>query len=89
MNFEKHFSEEWKRNKFHVRHLMLCEFRKHDNATNATNAINAVYSGALDTKTCQRWFKKFKNDDFNLFDGTKSGRLVCVFTSKSPSFCKN
>ncbi|KOX76942.1 hypothetical protein WN51_10798 [Melipona quadrifasciata] len=31
---------EW-RDKFHIRHLMLCEIRKHN------NAINAVYSGAL------------------------------------------
>lgn len=44
---------------------------------NATNAIiNAVYPNALDTKTCQHQFKKFKNNDFNLFDGTKSGRPV-------------
>ena len=53
---------------------MLYEFRKHNNATNATNAI---YPGASDTRTCQRWIKKFKNGDFNLFDGIKSGRPVC------------
>ncbi|KOX74365.1 Histone-lysine N-methyltransferase SETMAR, partial [Melipona quadrifasciata] len=31
---------------------------------------------ALNTRTCQRWFKKFKNDDFNPFAGIKSGRPV-------------
>ncbi|KAK1124349.1 hypothetical protein K0M31_006716 [Melipona bicolor] len=62
--------------KFHIRHLMLYEIRKHDDTTNATNAINVVYPGALNTRTCQRWFKKFKNDDFNPFAGIKSGRPV-------------
>lgn len=28
--------------KLHIRHLMLYEFRKHNNATNATNATNAI-----------------------------------------------
>ncbi|CAD1473843.1 unnamed protein product [Heterotrigona itama] len=27
-------------NKFHIRHLMLYEFRKHNNATNAMNALH-------------------------------------------------
>ena len=45
---------------------MLYEIPNHDDAVNATNTINAVYPSALNTKTCQRWFKKFKNDDFNL-----------------------
>ena len=68
---------------------MLHEFRKHNNSTNATNAINAVYPGALDTRTCQRGFKKFKNTkgDFNFcLDSIKSGKPVFVFISKSPSF---
>ena len=41
--------EEQSVDKFHIRHLVLCEFRKHNDATNATNAINAVHPGALDT----------------------------------------
>ncbi|KAF3425588.1 hypothetical protein E2986_13067 [Frieseomelitta varia] len=39
--------------KFHIRHLMLYEFRKHNNAANAISAINAVYPGALGTRTRQ------------------------------------
>ena len=68
--------EEQSVDEFHIRHLMLREFQKHNNATNATNAINAVY--ALDTRTCQRWFQKFKNRDFSLFDGIKSRRRTLL-----------
>ena len=49
----------------------------YNNASNATNAINTIYPGALDTRTCQRWIKKFKNGDFNFLDGIESDKLVC------------
>lgn len=55
--------------KFHIRHLTLYEFRKHINALS-----NAVHPCPLDSRTCQRWFKKFKNDHFNLVEGIKFGR---------------
>lgn len=54
---------------------MLLEFRKYKNATDATNAINFVYPDALDDRTYQGWFKKFKKSDFDLLDGIKSGKL--------------
>lgn len=31
--------------KFHIRHSMLYESRKYNNAANVTNAIDAVYPG--------------------------------------------
>ncbi|KOX71574.1 hypothetical protein WN51_02445, partial [Melipona quadrifasciata] len=66
--------------KFHIRHLMLCEFRKHK----ATNAINAVYPGVLDARTRQRWFKKFTDGDFNLSDGVNSKRPVYFYFKNIP-----
>lgn len=59
---------------FHIRHLTLDEFRKHNNANDTTNPINAVHPGVLHSRTRQCWFKKFKNADLNLFDGIKSER---------------
>ena len=66
-------------NKFHIKHLMLCEFRKHNNAANATNAINPIYPNALDSNTIKTMISIFSY---------KIWKICFVFTSKSPSFYK-
>ena len=38
----------------HIRHIMLYEFRKGNNASMTTKNINEVYENALDVRKCQR-----------------------------------
>lgn len=44
------------------------------NSTVATKNICDVYLNALDIRKCQRWFSKFKSDNFDLSDSYRSGR---------------
>ncbi|XP_035742374.1 histone-lysine N-methyltransferase SETMAR-like [Vespa mandarinia] len=53
---------------------MLFEFRKSSNATVATKNIYDVSPSALDVHKCQRWFSKFRSDNFDLSDFYRSGR---------------
>ncbi len=47
----------------HIRHIMLYEFRKRNNATQATKNINDIFENALDVRKTQRWFAKFRSGD--------------------------
>lgn len=58
----------------HIRHGMLFEFHKGNNATVDTKDICDVYPGALDVCKYQRWFSKFKSGNFSLFDSYRSGK---------------
>lgn len=58
----------------HIRHCMLYEFHQGKKATDATSSINSVYPEALDVRTCQRWFSRFKDGNFDLDDLPRSGR---------------
>lgn len=58
----------------HIRNCMLYEFHRGKKATEATRDINKVYPGALDVRKCQRWFSKFREENFDLKDEERSGR---------------
>lgn len=66
--------------KVHIRHCMLYEYnlqKNEKNATQAAKSIQSVYGvNALDVRTCQRWFDRFKNGDFDLNDKERTGRPV-------------
>ena len=54
---------------------MLYYFRKGKNATQACAKICAVYGEDVVTKaTCQNWFKRFRENNFDVADAPRSGR---------------
>ncbi len=63
--------------KIHIRHCMLYEFNLKKNATKATESICSAYGEeALDVRTCQYWFARFRTGDFDLNDKERTGRPV-------------
>ena len=61
--------------RIHFRHLMLYEFRKGSSVTIATKNICAIYGeNALSSRTCRKWFQRFKAGNFCLEDEERSGR---------------
>ncbi|XP_004208958.2 histone-lysine N-methyltransferase SETMAR-like [Hydra vulgaris] len=62
----------------HIRHCMLFEFCKGNNATVATKNISDVYPGSLDVQKCQRWFSKFRSGNFDLSDAHRPGRPMSL-----------
>lgn len=59
----------------HIRHIMLYEFNKGNNASAAVKNIEDVYGkNFLKIRKCQLWFKKFRGGDFNLNSEQRSGR---------------
>ena len=51
----------------HIRHCMLFEFRKSNNAAIDTKNTYDVYQSLIDVRKYRRWFSKFKSDNFDLF----------------------
>lgn len=61
--------------KIHLRHCILYEFEKDNNASKAAENICEVFgTDALCTRTCQRWFEKFRVGDLSLKEQPRSGR---------------
>ena len=58
----------------HLRHVMLYEFQRHGNASLATKNISEVYENGPKLSTCKKWFKRFRNGDFDLKDRQRTGR---------------
>ena len=58
----------------HIRHLMLCWYKRGVKATRASAEINEAYENGVSTRTIQRWFQRFQEGDFNLEDRLRSGR---------------
>lgn len=60
--------------KEHIRHCLLYEYRRRSSATTANANINEVYPNAVNVRTCQRWFLRFRSGDMDLNDKPRSGR---------------
>jgi [histone H3]-lysine36 N-dimethyltransferase SETMAR len=59
----------------HLRHIMLYEFNKGENATKAAENIKKVYGvSSITIRKCQRWFNKFRLGNFSLKDIDRAGR---------------
>lgn len=62
-------------NKHHFRHIMLFYFRKGENAAETQREICSVYGeDAVDDSTVRKWFRRFRDGNFNLEDEKRSGR---------------
>lgn len=62
-------------NKAHLRHCLLYEFHKADNAHVATKNICDVYGAdVINIRLTQRWFTKFRSGDVSLTDKPRTGR---------------
>ena len=65
-------------NKEHIRHCLLYEFHRGSSANTASANINEAYLDAVNIRTCQRWFQKFRSGSFDLQDRARSGRPETV-----------
>lgn len=59
----------------HFRHILLFEFNRGVKAVEAAQIIRNVYGGdAIGDSTAQKWFSRFKDENFDLSDAARSGR---------------
>lgn len=57
----------------HLRHLLFFAFQGQKAAKDARDICNVYGDGVLCVSTAQKWFSKFKNDDFDLKNPPRSG----------------
>lgn len=70
-------------NRQHFRHIMLFYYRKGKSAAKTQRKICAVYGeNAVNSRTCQKWFAKFRSGDFSLEDTSRVGRPVEIDTDE-------
>ena len=59
----------------HFRHIMLFYYRKGKNATQSCKKICSVYGAdAVDDSTCRKWFRRFREGNFDVKDASRPGR---------------
>lgn len=62
-------------NKIHFRHILLYEFRKGTKAMIAMKNICDIYGESrISERTCRKWFKRFRDGNFDIEDDSRSGR---------------
>jgi len=61
-------------NKEHFRHIMLFYFRKGKNISQTQKKICAVHGESAIDSTCRKWLRKFRENNFNLSDASRSKR---------------
>jgi len=63
--------------KEHIRHILIYEFNKGNNAMESARNIKAVYRDwIISLNQCQRWFQKFRVGNYNLEDEPRPRRSV-------------
>ena len=69
---------------------MLYYFKKGKNTTETQKEDCAVYGeGAVTGRTCQKWFAKFRAEDFSLDNASRSGRPVEVDSDQIETIVEN
>ncbi|GAB6028825.1 hypothetical protein CHUAL_014145 [Chamberlinius hualienensis] len=68
-------------NKEHFRHIMLFYYRKGKNASKTCEKICSVYGAdAVDDSTCRKWFRRFRQGNFDVKDASRAGRPIIPIT---------
>lgn len=58
-----------------IRPILLYKFKKSTNASQTQrNSCEAFGQNVITVRSCQFWFEKFRNSNFNLKDESRSGR---------------
>lgn len=71
------FAKNMEPDNVHIRHVLLYFFKKGYSAAQTTTDIRGTYgTNALSIRTARKWFKRFKDGDFDVEDRARSGRPI-------------